>query len=302
MHILYVDDSGSPDNPSDSFFVLGGISVFERGLYHLMKAADDLVASFGIGNSNDIELHGSPMYSRHGVWKAIPDKAKREEMLRQALGLLQNQSSVKLFAVAVDRAAISPQDPVEVAFEELCNRFNLFLQRGNSRTSDRTRWDSNQRGLIVMDDTKHEKPIQALARHFRLNGGRWGKFRNLAEVPLFVDSRASRLVQLADLVAYATWRKYEHSDGRFFDPLVRLFDAEGGVIHGLVHRKRANDLCYFHACLSRTQRLLALPHGGSPLRSPPPTSSSQPPSSAASWARSSSCASFYPDRCTRGSS
>ena len=71
MHILYVDDSGSPDNPNDTFFVLGGISVFERGIYHLMKAADDLVASFEFGDPHEIELHGSPMYSgRDGVWRS----------------------------------------------------------------------------------------------------------------------------------------------------------------------------------------------------------------------------------------
>ena len=55
MHILYVDDSGSADNPNDRFFVLGGISVFERGLYHLIKAADDLVASFQLGDRLRIE-------------------------------------------------------------------------------------------------------------------------------------------------------------------------------------------------------------------------------------------------------
>ena len=122
------------------------------------------------------------MYSgRSGVWKSISERAQREEMLRKALGLLRNQSSVRLFAVAVERAAMSPRDPVEAAFEELCNRFNLFLQRENNRKGQ------SQRGLIIMDDTKHEKPIQSLARHFRLNGGRWGKFRNVAEVPLFVD-------------------------------------------------------------------------------------------------------------------
>lgn len=203
------------------------------------------------------------MYSgRSGVWKSISERAQREEMLRKALGLLRNQSSVRLFAVAVERAAISPRDPVEAAFEELCNRFNLFLQRENNRKGQ------SQRGLIIMDDTKHEKPIQSLARHFRLNGGRWGKFRNLAEVPLFVDSLASRLVQLADLVAYATWRRYEHQDGRFFEPLIPGFDAEGGVIHGLFHQ-RAAGLCYCPACLSRVQRVLALP-GVNP-RFPPPT-------------------------------
>lgn len=157
MHILYVDDSGSPDNPSDKFFVLGGVSVFERGIYHLMRAADNVVRDFGIGDPDDIELHGSHMYSgRSGVWHTISDRKIREGMLSQSLAILRNQSSVKLFAVAVDRAAASPRDPVELAFEELCNRFNLFLQRLNNRQSDQ------QRGLIVMDDTKHEKPIQAL--------------------------------------------------------------------------------------------------------------------------------------------
>jgi hypothetical protein len=102
----------------------------------------------------------------------------------------------------------------------------------------------------VMDESRHERPLQALARHFRVNGGRWGRFRNLAEVPLFVDSKASRLIQLADLVAYATWRRYEHSDGRFFDALIPRFDSDGGVIHGLVHRRGQRE-CFCPACHSR---------------------------------------------------
>lgn len=137
----------------------------------------------------------------------------------------------------------------ELAFEEICNRFNLFLQRIANRGME------NQRGLIIMDKMKGEKPLQALARKYRLVGGRWGRFRHLAEVPVFVDSRASRIVQLADLVAYATWRKYEFQDGRFFDDLVPLFDADGGVVHGLFHyRGRTETICYCPACFSRDGR------------------------------------------------
>jgi hypothetical protein len=167
MHILYVDDSGSADNPTDRFFVLGGISIFERGLYHLIKAADDLVASFELGDPAEIELHGSPMYSgRSGVWREVKSRDKRELMIQQALALLAaNRGSLRLFAAAIDSAAVSPRDPVELSFEEICNRFNLFLARKNNENP----YDS-QRGLIVMDDSKHEQPLQGLARQFRVHG------------------------------------------------------------------------------------------------------------------------------------
>ncbi len=224
--------------------------MFERGLYHLIKAADDLVASFGLGDPNEIELHGSPMYSgRSGVWHTIRNRSDRENMIIQALSLLASQrASVRLFAVAVDRVAVAPRNPVELAFEEICNRFNLHVARWNDKNPKNT-----QRGLIVMDESRHEQPLQGLARQYRVQGGRWGVFRNLAEVPLFVDSRASRLVQLADLVAFATWRKYEYQDGRFFDRLVPSFDAQGGIIHGLFHYREAATDCYCVACFSRNQ-------------------------------------------------
>ncbi|MBS0417309.1 MAG: DUF3800 domain-containing protein [Proteobacteria bacterium] len=67
-------------------------------------------------------------------------------------------------------------------------------------------------------------------------GHRWGTTKNYAEVPVFLDSRASRLIQLADLVAFALFRRYEQGDGIFFDSIRDCFDNEGGVVHGLYER------------------------------------------------------------------
>jgi hypothetical protein len=47
MHLLYVDDSGSVGNPNEAHFILGGVAVFERGIYHVIKALDEVVAKFG---------------------------------------------------------------------------------------------------------------------------------------------------------------------------------------------------------------------------------------------------------------
>lgn len=152
MHILYVDESGSVSNPNETFFVLGGVSVFERGIYHQIKEVDDLIAGLSLGDPHEIELHGNVIYQgREPPWRPLP-RPDREKIITSALSTLgPGKSAIRLFAVAIEKAAASPRDPIEMAFEELCNRFNLFLVRQNNRAAS----DASQRGLIVMDASKN---------------------------------------------------------------------------------------------------------------------------------------------------
>ena len=248
MYVPYLDGSGSVKSPTERHFVLAGIAVFERQIYHLISKTDTFVSSLGLGDPHDIELHGSFMANgKKAPWKGIP-RSRRLGIIDRGMDLLRDShKSIKAFSVAVDKHATTPNDPVEYAFEEICNRFNLFLSR-------LYRDGSPQRGLIVMDKSHYEKALQGLARRFRDEGARWGQFRNLAEVPFFVDSSVSRLIQIADLLAWAVWRRYEHGDTRYFDRIVNRFDEEGGVLHGLVHRKLAADICHCPACMSRSLR------------------------------------------------
>ena len=61
--------------------------------------------------------------------------------------------------------------------------------------------------LELVPDPTERMRLQSLAAEFKAVGHSWGVTHNLAYVPLFVDSRATRLIQYADLVAYAMWRK-----------------------------------------------------------------------------------------------
>jgi hypothetical protein len=99
--------------------------------------------------------------------------------------------------------------------------------------SRKYRQGNTQRGLILFDKSIHENSLQTLARDFRKVGHSWGVLRNLSEVPVFLDSKASRLIQLADLIAYAVFRQWEKQDPRFYDIIRDSFDREGGVCHGL---------------------------------------------------------------------
>lgn len=58
-------------------------------------------------------------------------------------------------------------------------------------------------------------------------------------------------MQLADHVAYAVFRRYEHGDSQYFDVVASRFDSAGGVVHGLVHRQNIDPLCICLACVTR---------------------------------------------------
>ena len=245
MYLLYLDGSGSVKSKEENYFILAGIAVFDRQIYWLIKELDELVESFKLSDPGQIELHGSPMLQgREEPWRSIDSKDRAGLVIKVLDVLAHTYKSTRAFGVAVHKASLYGQDPVEYAFEEICNRFDLFLTR-------LYRQGDSQRGLVIMDDTHYDDKLRALSRQFRSAGTRWRELKNIPEVPFFADSTASRLIQLADFVAFGMRRRYELSDGRFFDPIVSRFDRDAGVIHGLVHFKPPNEACFCPACLSR---------------------------------------------------
>ncbi|MGY4697415.1 DUF3800 domain-containing protein [Xylella fastidiosa subsp. sandyi] len=230
MYLLYLDESGSVPDPNQQYFVLAGVSVFERDAHWIEQQLNSVLSRF-TSDTYSLELHGSPMRTGSGSWRSY-SKDARLEAIRDALrlGVLERSSSnVRLFGAVIKKSSVSGQDIVELAFEQLTSRFDLFLKRLH-------RGKNTQRGLILLDKSSTEHRIQALAREFKYGGHRWGLTRNYAEVPVFLDSRASRLIQLADLVAFALFRFYEHGDDSFYNVIKHRFDSEGGVEHGLYVR------------------------------------------------------------------
>ena len=228
MYLLYADESGSPADPTQQHFVLAGISVFERKAHWLSLELDKIAARFSSSDPDSVELHGNPMLAGRKFWRQFP-KRDRLEAIKDALRLIDGRY-YRVFASVVNKAAISPDDPIRATFQQLVSRFDHFLAR------EHTHFNNTHRGLVIFDKTSKEGPIQTLARDFKTIGHDWGTLRNMAEVPAFIDSQATRLIQLADLVAYALFRKYERNDTQFSDILETKYDYFGGIRHGLHER------------------------------------------------------------------
>lgn len=233
MHILYVDESGKLEDPRQPpYFILAGVCVFERQTHWLAKELDAIAARFNPAEPREIELHGSPMAKGKGKWQRRREDGR--QAIKDALQVLaDSHPDNRLFVVAVEKDAVDGS-PIEYAFTQLASRFDQYLTR-------LYRSGNKQRGIMLFDKfarAKNEYMIQSLTAAYRDEGHQWGQLKNFAEVPAFIDSRASRLIQLADLVAYAVNQRLR-GDDRYFSVIQSRFDRHAGKLHGLHIRTKS---------------------------------------------------------------
>lgn len=229
MHLLYLDESGN--DPSLPWFVLAGLSVPERQTHWIEQDLNQIASRFGADAVYDVELHGSPMHTGNKRWRKVP-REDRQQAIQDALrcGVTERQQyGVRLFGAVIRRDCLpAGREPIDEAFEQLSARFDQMLTRLNRRPNRQA-----ERGLILFDKAANEMTIQAVAREFKYTGHQWGRTRNYAEVPVFLNSETSRLIQLADLVAYALYQHHANGYSDYFNVIASCFDQEGSQQHGL---------------------------------------------------------------------
>lgn len=226
MYLLYVDESGSTSDPSQPYFVLSGISVFERKTHWIEQEMNKIAIQFSADSPYDYELHGSPMRTGKSEWKTFPFET-RMRALKSCLSLVADKrNDIFIFAAVIEQGYSSGKNTITECFEQIASRFDMYLSRKHQQ-------GDTQRGVAIFDKSSTEKSIQSLARTFKYSGHSYGKLRNFSEVPLFLDSKSSRLIQLADIVSYSIYRKFAAGDNSLYDLIQHRFDNNNGQIHGL---------------------------------------------------------------------
>lgn len=229
MYLLYVDDSGGVDDKNCKHCVLTGFSVYETRAYWIDKAISDIVCKY-IPSYPIIEIHASPMRSGKGEWRGISRKI-REAILMEALNLIVSDRGIQLFASVIAKSKVSILSTIsDDLFSQVASWFDMFLRR----IYKQSRGKNVQRGIAIFDGSKEEPKIQGLSHTFTNQANQWGnRLNNFAEVPLFLNSKMSRLLQLADVIAYSIFRKFEYNDDTYFSVIKDCFDSDGKAIHGL---------------------------------------------------------------------
>lgn len=249
MYLLYVDESGRARGKAVRNLVVAGLAIHEDDCYPLARSLRSVQRKW-VGAANaGLELHASDLWSGRKVWSHV-SKVDRHRLLRAVFRHLANWQSPadrapRFFGAVVHKPSF-PARAMERAHEELFARFDEFVGRLHQA-------GDSHRSLVVADRSSYESVVQTLVPKWKI-GERLGPLHSFVEVPLYVDSEVSRLVQAADFVAWAIWQYYENGHTEHIQRINHRFDADGGIQHGLVHLKRGYRTCPCVPCDSRRTR------------------------------------------------
>lgn len=213
--------------------MLAGVAVFERQVYSVGQALDRIQDHY-FPNSPPIEFHATSIRSGDGFWRGV-DKETRGRIMREiGVNLREaHQTGLVLFGAVVEKTSrIHGEEAVLLATEQICKRFDTFLKRRENDNHD------PQRGLVVFAEGRFHQRARLWVRDFKKLGTQWGVLTKLCDIPYFASTRETRLLQVADYVAHATYLNYEKRYAEYFDVISSRFDSKDGVVHGLVHYLR----------------------------------------------------------------
>jgi len=222
MHILFVDESGTPSKPDaveKSYFVVGAAIVPEHSWHPLRDALLGLKARFGIRGEIKWRYFAPGNDESRNPMRGL-DAATRNEIRSAIYKIVAKDKSIRtLAAICSPKAAYAlphvedQGDIYHLAYKAVTERFQFHLQ-------DISAPGRRELGIVVCDHrgTQDDKRLRAHHEKLLHSGAEFvANYKNLVEGLFLQPSNLSIGIQIADLVAGAVWRAYQKQDTQWFD-------------------------------------------------------------------------------------
>ncbi|MEV2277887.1 DUF3800 domain-containing protein [Nocardiopsis sp. NPDC049922] len=200
MLLTYVDESYS----SDAYYI-AALMVPEREAISLTDALDAVVAKAAVDHevSTTAELHGHDLFQAKAEWTHLEKKPRVRIGVYNAAFQAIADHDVKIVIRGVDvirlkRRYTNAHHPHSVVLTHLIERVNECAAR------------QDELALLISDEiSKQDQYRRELGEYQKV--GTWGyratQITHIVDTMHFAPSRASRLVQAADLIAFLHRRR-----------------------------------------------------------------------------------------------
>lgn len=240
MHILFVDESGSPPEAakaeSQPFFVLGGIVIPEDIWAKLATDLARLKAHFKIEGEIKWRYFAPDKGGKPHALSHLSG-TEREALRSQLYQVVGKYKSVRLICVVTDTVLAYRQNYIRSAddiywfsYKQLTERFQYYLQDLERTVGQK------MNGIVVCDHRGPKDDARLRELHHKLlnsDKGTISSYGNMVEGLFIAPSHLSVGIQFADMVAGAVFRAYKANDKRYAEQIKASFRASpAGKIEG----------------------------------------------------------------------
>lgn len=205
MYLAYVDESGDRGANGSRTYTLGCVIIRSD----LWKAAFDGIIGFRRFLKDQVklpvraEVKANYLLRNAGPLEPLQYSEHTRRFIYRGLLRVQEKLGVRAFAIVIDKQKLhGGADPMEYAWTFLLQRLETLTRKRKSE-------------VILIHDEGEEEIVRKLARRarrFGSSGSLFGGFRRLPfdgliEDPVSKNSKQSYFLQLADLNAYAAFRR-----------------------------------------------------------------------------------------------
>ncbi len=209
---------------SSKHFVLSAIGIHEGQIFNVRSSIDKIVSDFFPPGQTSIEIHASALANGKGAFSPL-FRSDRESLLKELLSsiTIKSHRAVLMSSVVVkENWPREERDDIKLkAFEQIIDKVNFFLKRKH-------RSNEPQKGMLIVDHSSSE-----LLERFRLYlervqafGSKYQLIDHVIDTVYSIESKSSRLVQIADLASWAVFRKFEFEDPSYWEILKGVFDRD----------------------------------------------------------------------------
>ncbi len=252
MFLLYLDASGDvgwcpPHGGSRTqYYVLGGLALREERWPDAFKGVNEIVEGHLrpkkgfkklLWSPRSVELKYSALVHGSGPYDGLKDVEKKA-LADDVFNLIKSLRPT-LFAIVVNKVKHKKKygdrafRPDHIGVRFIAPRFQKFLVRRRSygmMLMDREQAPRERRlKKIIQDARAYGIVLQSPLDPYRTDTN----LSRVVEDIAFLDSKESRLIQLADFVAHTVWVKHQWRRKDRFNQISPLFDSYQGRAYGI---------------------------------------------------------------------
>lgn len=239
MHLCFIDESGTPSKlgkKEPRTFAIGAVVIPEVTWHNVREKLEGLKASSKYHGEIKWRFFAPNNTDDDNAMRTWP-QGQRDAFRTAVFRIITEQKSIRLLAcvchcsTAYELPSINTQDDIYFrTYKPITERFQYLLQDLSRSTG------AHHSGIIVADHRGSKDDAKMRQQHERLvreSGKFTSTYSNFVEGLFFAPSHLSVGIQLADMVAGATWRAFERGDASFFDQIKGSFRAKpSGEIDG----------------------------------------------------------------------